>query len=381
MNYVVAVALCLLSACSAAMAGQSAAERKTIFNDGIGSAIGPDSRRRLIDPSEATYVMSTESNCTAQILDVEGVGLTAAHCRVQVGEAVCYGQEARYGTLSDPAQCPHRGRVTELVEWGPYFQTQNRAEYPEVLKVESRDELDHLVFKFEWESDPPPSATTIRVAGRSVVGSLFLRRTPLALVGFPSDEYADDRLTRSECVVREKTQTVERAPVFAWLAERWERDARYHQHPAYQEMRQACVFIEQYPPRNLFFRADCSVYAGNSGGGLVAEKARIAFGMPDNYNGPPKKARSLPCFAKTDATGATYWDIFFRDLLKGAEPWRAAGNPNWNQLDRASALTGDFPKFIPMSSIVEHSPFFRTHPQYVAADPLSELGESSSAQP
>jgi hypothetical protein len=326
-----------------------------------------DAQRQSINHEEAPYILRLANQCTAYIIDKTlFIAITADHCGPELNMPVCFGAN----TISDQS-CSYAATITELLE--------DKTKVPQA----DVEELDYTVFKFQFSGAIPANMKALKLSGsEAILTKAVNEKMPLALVGYPGDNFQNGALTRSDCVARAGMQ-LEVDPENDKLIKAWEADAKYKGDPEYAQMRQACAHVNNEPKRfRPSFIADCSVYGGNSGGPLKFADHDIALGMPATYlPSPQTPVPEGDCLEK-------YWDKFFKPLTNSVtkEQVIAEGKKqreNWDKLDRSTTdmnvIKATFPREIPLHLIVEKSPFFLSNPQYVVKDIPGSGGNNIAA--
>ncbi|MBF0441755.1 MAG: hypothetical protein HQK54_07630 [Oligoflexales bacterium] len=324
-----------------------------------------DQKRDTIPHSQAPYILSVGRGCTGFIIDsVRNIAISAMHCDIRKElTSICFGLERLYTDSWEPFACPDPGYVTEVIESSPV------------------SGLDYVIFRYDFIfKEKTRSARSLKLAGTNSLQKLMDDKTPLVMVGYPSDSYQKTQLTASRCRVRGvdvKPQgisgTQEEIKKYeedaGKLISAWENDPKYHTRSDYQDMRNECFTItsnlSSFRPS---YKTDCSVYGGNSGGPILTGEQETVIGMPASYYQKPepeedKNSSEDPCTDK-------YWDIYFKPIL-GEKPPKEGDEDSsrhsaiWDKLDRDSSDITDFPDAIPMFLIVQKSAFLQKNRQYL----------------
>jgi hypothetical protein len=329
----------LIFAICACKKRDSDSETSQIFYRSEDSARGDVSQRRGARPEEFPYILTVGNKCTGFLISPDfEYAMSANHCGIKVNDSVCFAAQA----LKD-SHCDQPGIVSEIVDSSKSYI------------------YDYAILRIRWVDPLPSTAKFLRLEDHNNISQLKEDASRVELIGYPADKYAKGVLSISHCKLRagiNEARDKRRDDAVAFLLQSWQTNRKYRQDPEYEAMRDECY---TFNTERRTFRADCSVYGGNSGGPLIDSVSGRAIAMPATFF--PETVKASKCYGK-------YWEKFFwpiwhpNDAEHKFKPPPEAKNhwaTRWDNLDREKSPIEDLPEFIPVFEMVRASAFLQSN--------------------
>jgi V8-like Glu-specific endopeptidase len=342
--------ICLISTAAACKDRQEESKVHQIFYDAKDGERGDVSQRQAAKSGEFPFAISVGNKCAGFLISPEfDIAMTANHCQIKVNDPVCYADDALKDTI-----CANPGLVSEILESSKSYL------------------YDYSIIKISWVDPLPNNARHLQLEAFDTISALKKGLGQLKLVGYPADKYAKGLLTVSHCQVRagvNEARHLKQDIRNAQLLNQWQAETIYYQDPEYDLMREKCYTFNK---ERRTFRADCSVYGGNSGGPLIDANSGRAIGLPATYY--PEKALQSQCYK-------AYWQKFFWPIwypndatgqFKSPPEPKNSWADKWDNLDRETSAIEDIPEFIPIFEIVQTSEYLRANAEKFDLSPTKE---------